>query len=154
MNWGEGAEAFAVAFEKMFEATSKAKAGGGTPPAEEAAASEAASRKRDYDRSASENVLPALLVHHQYDQGSIGNYDPISLVRLETEFGIKKATASRWFKAHFGAHQQYRVACKRDRGKPLQEKLKKLNGDYASFLTLDPTRAEDQYEDDDQPTDE
>ncbi len=164
MNWGEGAEAFAAAFEKMFEAVSKAKAGGGTPSAEETATSQAAGNEREqrerqratrnYDRSASENVLPALLAHHQYDQGSIGNYDPISLVRLEKEFGIKKATASRWFKTHFGGHQQYRVACKRDRGKPLQEKLKKLNDDYAPFLTVDPTRAEDQYEDDDQPADQ
>ena len=134
----------------MFEAVSKAKAGGGTPSAEEMAASQAAGNEREqrerqratrnYDRSASENVLPALLAHHQYDQGSIGNYDPISLVKLKKEFGIKKATAFRWFKTHFGGHQSYRVACKRDRGKPLQEKLKTLNDNYAPFLTVDPTR--------------
>ena len=151
---------------------------GASDDAEEAAASQPASQERDrrdetptappippagatqsttrtYDRNASENVLPALLVHHQYDQGSIGNYDPISLVKLEKKFGIKKATASRWFQKNFGGHQWYRAACKRERGKPLQEKLKKRNEDYAAFLTLDPTRSEDEYEDvDDQPADQ
>ena len=174
-NWGEGADAFAAAFEKAFLAMSKANGGAGASPtdqagegegnggagasddAEEAAASQPASQERDrrdetptappippagatqsttrtYDRNASENVLPALLVHHQYDQGSIGNYDPISLVKLEKKFGIKKATASRWFQKNFGGHQWYRAACKRERGKPLQEKLKKMNEDYAAFL--------------------
>ncbi len=47
MNWGEGAEAFAAAFEKMFETVSKAKAGSETPSAEETAASEAAGNERE-----------------------------------------------------------------------------------------------------------
>ncbi len=76
-------------------------------------------------------------------------------MKLKKEFGIKKATASRWFQKNFGGHQSYRAACKRERGKPLQEKLKKMNEDYASFLTFDPTRAEDEYGDvDDQPADQ
>ena len=76
-------------------------------------------------------------------------------MKLEKEFGIKKATASRWFQKNFGGHQLYRAACKRERGKPLQETLKKMNDDYAPFLTLDPTRSEDEYEDfDDQPADQ
>ena len=145
-NWGEGADAFAAAFEKAFLAMSKAngrpaerrpirrgRAKGTAGPARAMMPRKRPHRNRPA-KSATEGTkrppphrsrpqaplsrrlarmiemrrrtsCPALLVHHQYDQGSIGNYDPISLVKLEKKFGIKKATASRWFQKNFGGHQ-------------------------------------------------
>lgn len=90
-------------------------------------------KTRDYNRGASESVLPALLAHHRYDQGVILNVTPISLPELDATYHVKKAVASRWFRANFGGHQKYKAACCQNRGRRLKEKLKQMNDDYALF---------------------
>jgi len=98
------------------------------PPAP--AAGQPERTRRDYNREAYEIVLPALSAHHQYNQdGSILKYDPISLADLKRTYKTSKATASRWFKDHFGDHRAYIVDCSRDKGRKLREILRKLNQD-------------------------
>ncbi len=75
-------------------------------------------------------------------------FDPISLTELKENYGIAKPTASAWFKEHFGGHQKYRAACRQNRGKRLQEKLKELNGDYAPYGQGATDRAEEDHDDD------
>jgi hypothetical protein len=108
---------------------------------------------REYNPDASALMLPALRTHHQYEasegRDSIGNYNPISLRELKERYGIKGATASRWFKNNFGSHADYKRACKRNRGRPLFEALRRLSEEDPAFDTgADPDQIADPAGDD------
>jgi hypothetical protein len=127
----------------------------GSPGEAAPASQEPDQTKRDYNPDAYELVLPALSTHHQYHQdGSILKYDPISVAELERTYGISKATASRWFKDHFGCHRAYKVDCRRDKGRKLREILRKLNHDGPESWQSradcpEPTAAEEEKPEDD-----
>lgn len=56
-------------------------------------------------------LISAIIAHHQYDNGSVLNWDPIGSNALAEEANVGKGTASKFFKKWFGTHDRYKKAC-------------------------------------------
>lgn len=72
-------------------------------------------------------LAAALTKHHEYADGSCLNYEPLGVRELSAMFGGSPSvgTVSNFFKAQFGGHKNYKIACI-DRAK-LVHSLKILN---------------------------
>ncbi|MDB4483631.1 hypothetical protein N9061_00655 [bacterium] len=87
-------------------------------------------KQKPAGRSLNDNTvlfIAALTLHHRYEDGSVLNFEPISL----KDTGLSKAAASRQFKTHFDSHYLYAQAC---RNGDINRLLKKLNGDFGPRL--------------------
>lgn len=93
-------------------------------------------RKGTANNEASPKVDAALLDHHKYKPGRVGNWEPIeraALVKLTS-----KGYPTTYFKLHFGGWQQYKGCCLRNAPK-LEQFLRELH-DGQRFQGLGRTR--------------
>jgi DNA-binding MarR family transcriptional regulator len=116
-NWAEGGEVFATAFEKILRPLLEAMEKAAQRPAQaEHGATKWATRKAKPQKHAQsrgkELVISALLEHHQYDNGSVGNWNTIGVSKLAAKIGVGKSTVSRVMKKLFrGGYEAYKQAC-------------------------------------------
>lgn len=75
-------------------------------------------------------LIPALILHHQYDNGSCANFEYIGNNELARLAAVSPSTASEFFKEEFKGHHAYMMLC-RDTGR-LVAHLKHLNGEYSA----------------------
>jgi hypothetical protein len=83
-------------------------------PQQPAEAADGNGRKRKKSTSpgdAEAKLIAALLAYHKYENGSVGNPEPIGNNKLAKQADVVKATASKFFKDKFGSHRKYRVNC-------------------------------------------
>jgi hypothetical protein len=78
---------------------------------------------------AREKIVAALTTHHQYADGGALNHEPIGNNQLAELAKVDKASASGFFKAHFGGHGKYKTLCHRNFSRVLQA-LKALNNEF------------------------
>lgn len=101
------------------------------------------SRKSQQERGgqsgASDKIIAALALHHQYESGSCLNADPIDLNKLAKLAGVGSASASRFFSRQFPqgkgrSHDKYKALC-RDSSK-LTSWLRMLNREGLGSIQL------------------
>ena len=93
-------------------------------------------------KSTSELFKSALQTHHGYEKGSVTNFEPASLRKIEQLSGglISDTTAGRLLKKNFKSVDQYQADCL---SKAITTKLTVLLGDgLHAFGTFDPTEGE------------
>ena len=93
---------------------------------------------------AQEKIIAALTLHHEYQDESCLNLEPIGGNELARKAKTGKGSVSRFFKKQFGGHGQYRAAC-RDKVK-LAASLRLLNDEFAPkhlFGKTPPTEGRD-----------
>lgn len=73
-------------------------------------------------------LIAALTLHHQYEEGSCLNQEPIGCNELASKAQVANSTASAFFAKNFGGHDKYRRMC--SNLKKLIPSLKLLNGEY------------------------
>lgn len=73
-------------------------------------------------------IIAALCKHHQYDNGSCKNLEPVGVRKLAEKLPLKAPTISEFFSRHFQGHSQYRCCCRR---KEIAGALKLLNGEVS-----------------------
>lgn len=96
----------------------------------------------NHSRSNEELFKAGLKRHHQYIDGSVMNYEPISTRKLAAllENRISASTANRLMARHFGSVKAYKKCCV---SKQINGKLMLLTGDTLHALgTIDPNRYE------------
>lgn len=76
-------------------------------------------------------LIAALSKHHGYDNGSVSTTVPINNNQLAKRAKVDKATASAFFKKHFGGHEKYRLHYCNQQA-VLAAALKSLNGEYTT----------------------
>jgi hypothetical protein len=86
-------------------------------------------------------IVSFLVTHHQYYNGSCGNFVPVGVRELERKAVVSRGSVSKFFKAQFGSHKKYKLACC-DRGK-LGHSLRILNGDLTPSILFN--RLDDQH---------
>ena len=100
-------------------------------------------KSTEHRRNSEELLKAALRKHHQYDNGSVLNFKPISTRQIQTlmDNAISDSTAGRFLKKHFGSAEKYGEACFSG---AIKTKLIVLLGDgLHAFGTIDPTDIED-----------
>ncbi len=91
-------------------------------------------RQKRLQRSDTElKLIAGLTQHHGYDEGECRDEEPISVKDLAAMTRVSKATVSRFFKQHFGGYKRYRRLSQQD----LESVLRKLNGDFTSWVHFD-----------------
>ncbi len=70
-------------------------------------------RRCKAQRTGGELVLSALLLHHRYENGFIGEHEPASLGRLAELSGVSRQAASNFLAAKLGkpGHKLYKAKC-------------------------------------------
>jgi hypothetical protein len=76
---------------------------------------------------ADEKLVAALLMHHQYENGSCLSYSPVGCSNLARIAGVSKGSASLFLRRRFGSHAAYQRTC-RDKWR-LINTLRTLAGD-------------------------
>jgi hypothetical protein len=89
--------------------------------------------RRHAKGNAHEKLISGLLSHHEYDNGSCGNFEPIRNNELADRLKVPRPTVSDFFGRVFDGHQAYVAACL-DRTR-LCAKLKILARDYTDIPT-------------------
>jgi hypothetical protein len=56
-------------------------------------------------------LIAAITLHHNYDNGSVLNTEPIGVKALAKEAGVAPASASRFFAKEFKGHKKYDAMC-------------------------------------------
>jgi hypothetical protein len=104
--------------------------GAGTPDRPEPAGIVAKKPKKSTERGEGrERVIATLTQHHQYENGSCLNLEPIRNNELARKAGVSKSTVSEFFKKDFKGRLKYRAIC-RDAGR-LADSLKALRGEFS-----------------------
>lgn len=78
--------------------------------------------------------VAALTAHHGYENGSIGNQEPITVEALAKAAGISTGSVSTNFNAEFKGHGGYVASCRR--GDTLVRQLKLMNGEIRAHVFL------------------
>ncbi|QDT04233.1 hypothetical protein K227x_26230 [Rubripirellula lacrimiformis] len=86
-------------------------------------------------------LIRALSDHHEYDRSLGLNHEPIRFKELCKRASCSPATASKFFKVHWGSFKQYVYAC---RSKRVIYQLLQLNGDEQRHAQLHPETEESQ----------
>ena len=92
-------------------------------------------RKRSTEKGeARVKIIGVLNKHHQYDDGSCQNTEPIGNNELARQADVDKSTASRFFNREFNkgqleGHRRYKVTCRAPYR--LADALKVLNGEFS-----------------------
>jgi hypothetical protein len=73
-------------------------------------------------------LIAALIAHHQYDNGSCLNTEPIGNNDLARKAGVSDSTASAFFEKEFEGHTKYKATCKKHG--MLINALKMLNNEF------------------------
>jgi hypothetical protein len=87
-------------------------------------------KKSTQSGEATAKLIAALTTHHQYENGSCLNPNPIGANLLSRLAGVSEGSASSFFTKKFGGHGQYKLCCRRDIA-TLAASLKLLNGEVA-----------------------
>jgi hypothetical protein len=107
-------------------------------------------KKSTLKGDAEAKIIPALILHHQYADGGSLNDEPIGNNELARQADVDKATASSFFKKHFGGHDVYKSKCANKH--KLLNILKVLNGEYTKDklirLMIDPAKPHESEEQD------
>jgi hypothetical protein len=78
---------------------------------------------------ARDKIIAALTQHHQYEQGSCLNQEPIGNNELARAAGVAKSTVSAFFQKEFKGRDKYRAVC-RDAAR-LAASLRLLRGEFS-----------------------
>jgi len=102
------------------------------PPEEDYAATVSTNSKRSTVKGEGrEKCVAALTQHHQYQDGSCLNLEPINSNELARKADVAKSTASEFFKREFKGHTAYKRLCKNSSA--LATSLKSLNEGFAPW---------------------
>ncbi len=98
-----------------------------------APALEGIARKKSTSPGAAQKQLgSALVLWHQYEEGSVGNWESVVLRELARKANVEPGSATNFFNKHWGddkgenGHDRYKVSCANKR---ILDKLRELNGD-------------------------
>lgn len=86
-----------------------------------------------------EVIIAGMRLHHKYEHGGIGNWEPIGVRELAEQVGVGKTTVSEWITTKFGSHDAYKACC---RSKTIGMKLQQLSGETPSRFSADRDRDE------------
>jgi hypothetical protein len=87
------------------------------------------SKRSTTPNEARAKLIPALLKHHEYDDGGCLNQEPIGNNELARSTGVSKSATSEFFMKEFKGYEKYRAVC-RDPGR-LADCLKALAGEFS-----------------------
>jgi hypothetical protein len=93
-------------------------------------------RKLGKGRSVRDQLITALATHHQYENGSILNQEPVGVRELAALAKVSPSTVTEFFQAEFAGHDAYKRCC-RDKSK-LIAALKLLLQEFSPRLLLSP----------------
>jgi hypothetical protein len=90
-------------------------------------------RRSTTNGDAQESIQAALRVHHEYDEGCCGNFEPVRVTELSELAKVSKSTASGFLKDQFGGHREYKGACSRQ--SQLNTVMRRISEDQADRST-------------------
>jgi hypothetical protein len=83
-------------------------------------------------RQTRDRLIDALTSHHQYENGSCLNPEPIGNNDLALMANVSRSTASEFFKREFRGHSKYKLLCRRSGD--LVVALKLLNNEFPPYM--------------------